>query len=107
MMTLYDDMIENILPYDGVVTYYGKVLDEHMSSMYFKYLFNNIAWQHDEAIIFGKRIITKRKVAWYGDDDYGYTYSNVTKQALAWTKELLELKALVEEITGVVIIPVY
>ena len=28
-----------------------------------------------------------------------YTYSNTTKQALVWTKELLDLKQIVEKIT--------
>jgi alkylated DNA repair dioxygenase AlkB len=49
--------------------------------------------------IFGKHIVVKRKVAWYGDSDYLYTYSNTTKQALAWTKELLDLKQIVEKLT--------
>ena len=47
--------------------------------------------------MYGKTIITKRKVAWYGDHSFDYTYSNTTKQALPWTKELLELKAIVEQ----------
>lgn len=63
-------------------------------------LLTDIAWQHDEAIIFGKKIITKRKVAWYGDEQYSYTYSKVTKTALPWTTELLELKALAEKESG-------
>ena len=58
---------------------------------------SEIEWKNDEAIIFGKRIITKRKVAWYGNTNYDYNYSNVTKQALLWTKELLELKKIVEK----------
>ncbi|MGA9154723.1 MAG: hypothetical protein WBZ36_29420 [Candidatus Nitrosopolaris sp.] len=47
---------------------------------------------NDDVIIFGKHIVAKRKVAWYGDSDYLHTYSNTTKQAIAWIKELLELK---------------
>ena len=35
--------------------------------------------------------ITKRKVAWYGDQGFDYTYSNTTRSALTWTPELLEL----------------
>jgi alkylated DNA repair dioxygenase AlkB len=53
----------------------------------------------ENVIIFGKHIVAKRKVAWYGDSDYLYTYSNTTKQALAWIKELLELKQIVEKWT--------
>ena len=90
----------NLLPYDGVVNYYGKVLKQQEAQYYLDRLLNTIEWKNDEAIIFGKHIITKRKAAWYGDADYSYTYSNTTKQALTWTKELLELKKIAEEITG-------
>lgn len=93
--------LANLLPYDGEVIYYGPILSMVEASHYFQTLLNNIEWKNDEAIIFGKHIITKRKVAWYGDANYGYTYSNTTKQALSWTKELLELKALVEQHCGV------
>ena len=47
-----------------------------------------------------RKIITKRKVAWYGDQAFEYTYSNINKYALPWTKELLELKVFVESLTG-------
>ena len=57
-------------------------------------------WSHDQALIFGKLITTKRKVAWYGDENYDYTYSKTTKKALRWTEELLELRAIVEEMTS-------
>jgi alkylated DNA repair dioxygenase AlkB len=94
------DTITNILPFDGIVNYYGKVMNTDMANKYRDILLDTIQWKNDEAIIFGRHIITKRKVAWYGDGDYSYTYSNTTKQALKWTKELLELKALIEKLTG-------
>jgi len=50
-------------------------------------------------VIYGNRIVTKRKVAWYGDSDYLYNYSNSTKQALQWTTELIRLKRIVEKLT--------
>jgi alkylated DNA repair dioxygenase AlkB len=50
--------------------------------------------------MFGKEIITKRKVAFYGDSLMSYTYSNKTKQALAWTPLLLEIKNLTTSYTG-------
>ena len=93
------DIKHNILPFDGKVIYYGQILTPEKANRYLQVLLDTIAWKNDEAVIFGKHIITKRKVAWYGDGDYSYTYSNTTKQALSWTKELLELKALVEKLT--------
>ncbi|MBU7571029.1 MAG: alpha-ketoglutarate-dependent dioxygenase AlkB [Flavobacterium sp.] len=94
------DITANLLPYDGTVIYYGKVMSYARAQFYLEKLLEDIEWKNDEAVIFGKLIITKRKVAWYGDSDYLYTYSNTTKQALPWTKELLELKKLAEEISG-------
>jgi len=91
---------KNLLPYQGEVNYYGKVMPADEANTYLDILLSSIQWKNDEAVIFGKHIITKRKVAWYADTDYSYTYSNTTKHALAWTKELLALKALVERLTG-------
>lgn len=89
----------NLLPYDGTVLYHGQIMPLSEATMYFETLLQTLAWKHDEAMIYGKHLITKRKVAWYGDEGYAYTYSNTTKQALPWTKELLALKALTEKIT--------
>ena len=93
------DGINNLLHKDGTVNYYHNMLTHNEANRYFDLLLQKIVWENDEVIIFGKHIVTKRKVAWYGDSDYLYTYSNTTKQALAWTKELLELKQIVEKLT--------
>ena len=90
----------NLLYKDGTAHYYGKILPYREANRYFDLLLQNILWKNDEANILGKHIVTKRKVAWYGNSDYSYAYSNTTKQALAWTRELSVLKRLVEEITG-------
>jgi O-6-methylguanine DNA methyltransferase len=94
------DEKSNLLPKDGIVNYYGKLFSNQQANTFLQILLNQIEWKNDEAIIFGKRIITKRKVAWYGDHGLEYTYSNITKKALPWTKELLILKTIVEEKTG-------
>lgn len=94
------DKNKNFLPYDGTVHYFGKLVPVAQANAYFEALINTIKWKNDEAFIMGKHIITKRKVAWYGDDEYAYTYSRSTKYALPWTKELLELRNIAEEHTG-------
>lgn len=94
------DATLNLLPYDGVVNYYGIILDSQKSQYYLERLLQTIEWKHDEVIIFGKHITTRRKAAWYGDDNYAYTYSNTTKRALPWITELGELKAIVEKTSG-------
>jgi alkylated DNA repair dioxygenase AlkB len=97
MTLLNNDTVSNILHTDGTVNYYGKILPSREANQYFDLLMQNILWKNDEVVIFGKHIVTRRKAAWYGDSDYLYTYSNTTKQALAWTKELSDLKQIVEE----------
>jgi alkylated DNA repair dioxygenase AlkB len=102
-MDLFNNEIDssaNLLPKDGVVNYYGKLLANELANHYFDRLMNTIEWKNDQAIIYGKQITTKRKVAWYGDKDFEYTYSNTTKRAMAWTTELIELKKRIEEKTG-------
>lgn len=100
MKLFNDDPQQNLLPYEGQVQYFGKIMDTQEADRYFDQLSTDIEWKNDEARIFGKHFITKRKVAWYGDSNFSYTYSNATKQALPWTKELLELKQRVEQLTG-------
>ena len=81
---------------DGIAIYYGKILTFHEANGYFHSLLQNTPWKNDEVVVFGKHIVTKRKTAWYGDSNYVYIYSNTIKQALPWTRELLNLKQIVE-----------
>lgn len=90
----------NLLPFDGIVNYYGRIMSNESANDYYKKLLDTIEWKNDEAIIFGKKFITKRKVAWYGDQAFEYAYSNITKKALPFTKELHALKSLVEKESG-------
>ncbi len=90
----------NLLPLKGEVYYYSSIFEKSETANVYQYLLNAIPWENDEVVIFGKRIITKRKVAWFAEDGIPYTYSNSTKVGLVFNKELLNLKAKVEEITG-------
>ena len=94
------DPTVNLLPCDGTVNYFGPVLTPADTRRFYEKLLRDIPWKNDEAVIFGKHIITARKVAWYGDSDFSYTYSGTTKQALVWTDELAALKSIVEKITA-------
>ena len=102
-MDLFGDSLDstkNLLPKDGIVNYYGKLFLQQEANHYFNNLLTDIEWKNDEAFIMGKLIITKRKAAWYGDSAFEYSYSNRTKIALPWTKELLTLKSKIEIETG-------
>ena len=92
--------MNNLLPKDGTVHYYGKIFTEEQSEIYYVKLLNEINWQHDVVKIFGKEIITKRKVAFLGDEGISYKYSGKNKIAEKWLKFILEIKSTVEQISG-------
>ncbi len=99
-MDLFDqEPYPNLLPHNGTVKYFGRILNYQKSHFYFNELLNNILWKQDKVIIRNQEIRTKRKVALYGDKQYHYTYSNTRKQALLWTKELIQLKEIIEKVT--------
>ena len=100
MDLFFSETIRNILPFDGITNYHGIILDKKQCEFYYQKLMATINFKNDEAIIFGKKIRTKRKVAWYGESEYSYTYSKITKTANIFTKELLELKEFVEQESG-------
>jgi alkylated DNA repair dioxygenase AlkB len=91
---------ENLLPKEGIAIYYGIVFNEKEATRICKELLDTISWKQDEVVMFGKKIVTKRKVAWYADAGIAYTYAGVKKSGLIWTESLLEIKQKVETITG-------
>jgi alkylated DNA repair dioxygenase AlkB len=97
---LFNNNTSNLLPCNGHINYFGKILSDEEILYYFKELNDTIAWKNDEVIIFGKLIITSRKVAWYASSNIDYTYSNISKKALPFTPVLLNLKQIIEQKTG-------
>jgi len=89
----------NLLPKDGFVEYHPEFMNTLDSTQLIKQLRVSLQWEPDQLIIFGRRITTRRQVAWVGDPDCAYTYSGVKKQPQAWTPELLALKHQLEQLT--------
>lgn len=90
----------NLLPKDGEVIYFGIVFQQEEIESLFSKLQNEIEWKNDQALIYGKLITTKRKVAWYANKEFSYTYSKITKTALLFPQWLIELKEKVEKLTN-------
>jgi len=95
-----ESYLTNLLSKDGIAIYYGKFLTFDEANGYFHSLLQNTPWKNDEVVVFGKHIVTKRKTAWYGDSNYVYIYSNTIKEALSWTRELINLKHFVENLSN-------
>lgn len=93
-------MTSNLLPSDGDAVYHGPIFTSAEAAEYFEKLRGSVPWESDEVVMFGRRHVTSRKVAWFGDAGCDYAYSGTKKAALPWTAELLELKAVAEAKAG-------
>ena len=88
--------LKNLLPYDGEAVYAPLFLSETESSSLYNTLSKNIKWENDEFLIYGKKIVTRRKVAWYGSKPFDYSYSGKKRKAHIWSKELDYIRKLIE-----------
>ena len=89
----------NIIDQDGIALYHEKVLTDEQITQLHDNLLNNINWENERVVMFGKEIITKRKVAFHSDASIAYTYSSKTKIGLPWKDPLIILKNIVESLT--------
>ncbi len=89
-----------LIPEKGLVWYQSEAFSRPESERLFQLLHHNTAWDSDKIKIYGRDIITRRKVAWYGDHPFEYRYSGHSRFALSWTEEMLEIKSLAEHVCG-------
>lgn len=92
--------LQNLLPFDGTVYYWGRIFDEQSACQYYERLLNEANWKNDEAIMYGKHIVTARRYAWYADQPYEYRYSGVVRQAQPWSPFIDSLRQTVQQQTG-------
>ena len=96
---LEKDHLQNLLPQQGAVYYYPEFFDVVSSDHLMTVLQQSLIWESDQLVMFGKRITTRRKVAWVGDPNCSYTYSGVQKNPQVWTPELMQIKRRFEKMT--------
>ena len=91
----------NMLPKDGVLNDYGRVMAVDEADSHFNELMMAAAWQPDSALLHGELVRTAREVAWYADRPFRYVHSGIERQAIRWQgSSLLQLKRRMEELTG-------
>lgn len=91
---------QNLLPCDGDCRLIPGLLSGKEHADLFQALYRDISWQQDEVIIFGKRLITRRKTAWYGLQPFTYKYSGIARVALPFTPELSKLMERCSQVSG-------
>ena len=79
------------------VEYIENFFDFDQSQLYMKHLTNDIKWKRERIRMWGREIVTKKRIAWYADKDKSYTYSGSTFYPDQWNELLLEIKKHVEQ----------
>ena len=82
------------------IKYYKNYFTLDESDLYISKLRNDIKWKSETATIWGKKVVMKRKIAWYGDEGKSYTYSGLTVHPNKWNEVLLEIKQRVEQVSS-------
>jgi alkylated DNA repair dioxygenase AlkB len=99
-MSIFSEKITILDTNNSKVLYQQSFLDDNETQAFYHYFLNNISWQHDQAKIYGKTIITKREIAWFADKGFDYNYSGASRIAQEWDAKLLKLKLKLENETG-------
>lgn len=60
-------------------------------------LLEDTPWRQETVVVWGKRHLQPRLIAWYGNKGKAYSYSGISMSPLPWTNLLLHLKRNVEE----------
>ena len=94
--SMHSDRAFNILPKDGCAEYLPGVLSAQYSANVMSQLQTLLLWEPDQLIMFGKKVTTRRKIAWVGYPHCSYTYSGVKKSPQAWIPGLLSIKTQLE-----------
>ena len=89
--------MNNLLPKQGEVYYLPGFLSAEESLGFYHRLLEEIEWLEKPIMIFGKKMMQPRLVAWHGDKDASYKYSGLKLTPKPWTSDLLDLKQRVEE----------
>ncbi|MBL0018030.1 MAG: hypothetical protein IPP17_16735 [Bacteroidetes bacterium] len=79
-----ENQVANCLPSDGIVVDHGVIFSKEEAAQFLATLLTTLPWEQDELTIFGRKILTQRKTAWYGDLPCAYTYSHVIQERLAF-----------------------
>ena len=82
---------------DGEILYNRNFLSSVEASRYFKILRNETAWQQDQIKVFGKVYDQPRLTALYANNNFPYSYSNITMYPSPFSATLLEIKEKVEQ----------
>ena len=81
---------------DGELWLMPNFMPADKARFYYDSLLLDINWKQEETKMFGKTYPGPRKTAWYGYPEFNYKYSGIMCNPEPWTKELMDIKRVIE-----------
>lgn len=91
---------QNLAPADGELYWYKGFYPVTVADRLLARLSDELAWQKEDILMFGRRIRVPRLMCWYGDPGACYTYSGVRHEPLPWTETLKSVRRQLEQRCG-------
>lgn len=96
-----DDSTNEILLKDGVLEYHRHFFPVQEADRLLQQLLTEIDWKQESMMMYGKKVLFPRLMAWHGDAGSSYAFSGTTYQPKPWTPPLLEIRRRIEPVAGV------
>jgi alkylated DNA repair dioxygenase AlkB len=91
-------MINNLLSQHGELYLLPNFLNAEDADIAYESLLQNIKWKQYHIKMFGKLLAQPRLTAWHGSAGLNYSYSGLNLAPEPFSKELLTLKAKIEQV---------
>jgi alkylated DNA repair dioxygenase AlkB len=86
---------------DAEILYWPQLPLPEPDSVLLNRLIGEVPWREEQILVWGRRHVQPRLVAWYGDAGSNYTYSGIRLSPLPWTDLLSKVRSSVEVIADV------
>ncbi len=91
---------EGVLFPEELLDFYPDFLERGLALTLMREFIDTVPWIQQEVRMYGKKMLTPRLTAWYGDTDKTYKYTGTKYDPIPWTTSLKELKTKIETVTA-------
>lgn len=84
-----------------IFDYRPAIFSPEDSNRYLQTFLQQVQWSQQSAVMYGRKVVTPRLYAWFGDRNAGYALHGNEFRAAPWTPELLEIREQVTALAGI------
>ena len=88
--------LERIPMQDADVFYLRHLELAEPEELLLQQLIAGVPWRSEPVVVWGKKMVQPRLIAWYADAGRSYAYSGIQLDPIPWTLSLLDIKSRIE-----------